>query len=681
MVMGRSRLLFVAHRQEILDQSQATFRHVLRDPGFGEQWIGGRRPLDFEHVFASIQSLANADLDAFDPAHFDVVIVDEFHHAAAPSYERLLRHVQPTELLGLTATPERADGTSVVAWFEDRIAAELRLWDAIEQHYLAPFAYYGIYDGLDLTDVPWRRGRGYDVDGLSTLYTANDVWATNVLKELIRHVGDVGGSRCLAFCVSVDHARFMSRVFTQAGVNAVAVSGATTKAERRSALQRLRDGKINVLFSVDLFNEGVDVPSVDTLLLLRPTDSPVLFLQQLGRGLRKEQDKPVCTVLDFVGEHRREFRFDRRFRSLLGGSRKELAATVAAGFPYLPAGCHMELDRKTSEIVLRSIRTSLPSRWPQKVEELRALANSTGGDVTLAEFLDHSGLELEDVYDGRRCWSDLRNAAHLAVLPAGPHEATLRRSLGRLLHTDDADRLEAWAEVIEPFVRPTRSLPSKSTSCCCRMLVHQLLDQLPSSVISSDTSLATGIALVRGHPQVCSEVAELAMLLRDRIGHMHPAGLVLGSPLVIHARYTRLEILAALGIGEGARSGRPWREGVMYLPEVPADVLAITLDKTGAGFSPTTRYRDYAISPTLIHWESQSTTPANSPTGQRYQHHAVQGSSVLMFARLNSADRAFWFLGRATYVRHSGERPMAITWQLEHPLPGDLFVRFAAAVA
>ena len=237
--LGRSRLLFVAHRQEILDQSQATFRHVLRDPGFGEQWIGGRRPSEFEHVFASVQSLAKADLGMFDPAHFDVVIVDEFHHAAAPSYERLLRHVQPVELLGLTATPERADGTSVLTWFDDRIAAELRLWDAIDQHYLTPFAYYGIYDGLDLTDVPWRRGRGYDVDGLSALYTANDVWATNVLKELIRHVGDLGSARCLAFCVSVDHARFMARVFTQAGVRAIAVWGATPESERRNALRML----------------------------------------------------------------------------------------------------------------------------------------------------------------------------------------------------------------------------------------------------------------------------------------------------------------------------------------------------------------------------------------------------------------------------------------------------------
>lgn len=159
----RSRLLFVAHREEILDQSLATFRYALRDPSFGEKWVGGARPTRFEHVFASIQSLNAAGLDALPPDHFDVVIVDEFHHAAATSYEKVLDHLEPAELIGLTATPERSDGLPILQWFDDRIAAELRLWEAIDQQYLVPFLYYGIHDGLDLRDIPWKRGRGYDI--------------------------------------------------------------------------------------------------------------------------------------------------------------------------------------------------------------------------------------------------------------------------------------------------------------------------------------------------------------------------------------------------------------------------------------------------------------------------------------------------------------------------------------
>ena len=171
--LPRARLLFVAHREEILDQSLRTFRMVLGDAVFGEKWVGNHRPKHFEHVFASIQSLSRNGLTDLDPSHFDVVIVDEFHHAAAATYERLLTQVQPRELLGLTATPERADGLSVLDYFDGRIAAEMRLWDAIAEGRLAPFQYYAIHDGASLTEVPWKRGKGYDVEALSNIFTSD----------------------------------------------------------------------------------------------------------------------------------------------------------------------------------------------------------------------------------------------------------------------------------------------------------------------------------------------------------------------------------------------------------------------------------------------------------------------------------------------------------------------------
>ena len=206
---------------------------------------------------------------------------------------------------------------------------------------------------------------------------------------------------------------------------------------RSGALSDLAARRVNVVFSVDLFNEGVDVPVVDTLLLLRPTDSPTLFLQQLGRGLRRSPGKTVCTVLDFVGRHRTEFRFERRFRALLGGSRKDLTDQIEGGFPFLPAGCHMELDRVATDIVPENIREAVPSRWTAKVEELRSVARRDA-TINLGQFLDETGLELEDIYTGQKTWSDLRSDAGLPVAPAGPEEETLRRACGRVLHVDDA---------------------------------------------------------------------------------------------------------------------------------------------------------------------------------------------------------------------------------------------------
>ena len=249
--LPRDRLLFVAHRSEILDQSCEIFRHAMRDLSFGEMWVGGRRPSRFDHVFASVQSLSASGVDRIDPDHFDMVIIDEFHHAAAASYEALLSHLSPVELLGLTATPERADGLDILGHFGGRMAAELRVWDAIDQQYLAPFAYFGVHDGMDLRDVPWRRGAGYDVAELTNLLTADHVWSNRVLEQVRDKISDPHSMRALGFCVSVRHALFMAERFTAAGLPSLALSGASNEAEREGALRELASGRIRVLFSVD----------------------------------------------------------------------------------------------------------------------------------------------------------------------------------------------------------------------------------------------------------------------------------------------------------------------------------------------------------------------------------------------------------------------------------------------
>ena len=673
--LPRARLLFVAHREEILAQARATFAQALRDGNFGEFWVGGDRPTVVDHVFASVQSLNARGIASLDPTHFDVVIIDEFHHAAASSYERILTQLKPLELLGLTATPERSDGLPILQWFGNRIAAELRLWDAIDQHRLVPFSYYGIADNLDLRDIPWRRGSGYDVERLTAVITATDIWARAVVKQFHERIMSSDGTRALGFCVSVAHAKYMARVFRESGIPATAVWTDTPEEERSKALIDLAAGRVNVVFSVDLFNEGVDVPSVDSLLMLRPTESPLLFLQQLGRGLRKAPNKTLCTVLDFVGQHRQEFRYDRRFQALLGGSRLHVQKQVAEGFPFLPSGCSMQLDRVARARVLASIKNAVPSRWPEKVNELRSLA-AQRESITLRDFLAESGLELEDVYSGNRSWSELREAAALPIAAAGPHEELLRRAAGRLLHVDDPERLSTWREWLDRTSPPdVPSLPVRE-----QRLMHMLLVQVLDAV-DEEMNLSSGAAKLWAHEQVRTEMREVVDLLLDRVEHL-PLSLseLPEVPLVVHGRYTRDEILAASHSTERVKV-RPWLEGVLHNKDLRSDFFVFTLDKTKGQFSQTTRYRDYAINRELIHWESQSTTRADSPTGRRYQHHASEGSRILLFGRLNSDERGFVFLGPATYVKHVGERPMAITWRLHHPLPGDLFQRFAAAVA
>ncbi|MCH6468897.1 DEAD/DEAH box helicase family protein [Sinomonas terrae] len=286
-------LLFVAHRREILEQSLRAYRRVLNNGSFGELLVGGEAPTEWLHVFASVQSLTPERLDKIDPSRFAVVVIDEFHHADAPTYRRLLEHLRPTHLLGLTATPERGDGKSVAdEFFEGRIASELRLWDALGEDLLVPFHYFGVADETDLRNLEWRRGN-YEIAQLSALYTGNEARAAKVIAELRDKVLDISQMRALGFCVSVQHAEYMAQVFTRAGIPSSAVSGSTSQPERDEALRQLRDREINCLFAVDLFNEGLDVPEIDTVLLLRPTQSATVFLQQLGRGLRRAEGKAV----------------------------------------------------------------------------------------------------------------------------------------------------------------------------------------------------------------------------------------------------------------------------------------------------------------------------------------------------------------------------------------------------
>jgi superfamily II DNA or RNA helicase/HKD family nuclease len=667
-------LLFVAHRKETLAQARRMYQEVLTESTFGELLVDGEQPTRWRHVFASIQSLSEARLSGIAPDHFDVVVVDEFHHAEARSYRRLLDHVAPIELLGLTATPERADGVDVREFFGGRVAAELRLWDALDQHLLCPFHYFGIYDPTEIDTIAWKRG-GYDVAALSAVYTGNDARTRIVLKELGDKVDDVRAMRALGFCVSVEHARYMAERFNEAGIPARAVSAETSAAERREALAHLRDRKLNAIFAVDLFNEGLDIPNVDTVLFLRPTESATVFLQQLGRGLRSAPGKTVLTALDFVGHQRKEFRFDQRFRALTGLGRKELTRQVEHGFPFLPSGSQIVLDSVAREVVLANIRQQLTPRWNALVSEVRAHPNTD-----LASFLDESGRELDDILRKDKSWTTLCRDAGRLEAPAGQRETYLVKRVRAVAHVDDRVRRDEYVSILGSAAEAGSPVEAR--------LADMLFYSLFPDGGGYDTA-ADALWELRDQPVF----DELRQVIDIGFDAAHRPTTPLGDlaadlaqvPLAVHASYSREEILAAVGWTSGTRTPSTMREGVAWCPDINTDVLLITLKKTDTDYSPTTMYRDFAVSPELFHWESQSTTNSASPTGQRYINHRRAGTHVLLFVRETKTNAfgasPYVFLGPADYVKHEGSRPMAVTWKLRRPMPMEIFLASRAAVA
>ncbi|WP_326722850.1 DUF3427 domain-containing protein [Streptomyces sp. NBC_00243] len=667
---GHPRLLFVAHRKEILKQSLRMYQEVLDDASFGELLYGGQEPQTWDHVFASVQSLNVRRLEQLAPDHFDIIVIDEFHHATAATYRRVIDHFEPKQLLGLTATPERMDGLNVQdEFFDGRIAAEMRLWEALENDLLCPFHYFGIPDGTDLTNLGWSKGT-YADNELGNLYTGDHARARIVVKQIRDKVSNPGAMRALGFCVTKSHARFMADFFRKAGFQAVALDSDSPAAVRAQALVDLRDGKLQVIFSVDLFNEGLDIPDVDTLLLLRPTNSATIFLQQLGRGLRRTESKPVLTVLDFIGQHRAEFRFEEQFRALTNLSRNRLVDHIEHDFPQLPSGCQIILEGKSKDLVLDNIRTQLGATIKTLVNEVRAYSTHR-----LADYLHESRRELKELYKSDNSWTSVLRRAGLVKDPAPSEEAALLKRVHAFLHVDDPDRAEAYLRLLSDDAPPYDSL-GPTDQAYARMLFFNLWDNA-----GGFTSYQEGLESLRSQQVFRDELRQVLSYVIEQSDHFPIAlsGPHSHIPLRVHSAYNRSEILAALSVARfGGQMPRSFAQGVQWVDDIKTDALLITLEKNEKDFSPAVRYKDFALSPTLFHWESQNATAANSPTGLRYQNHKQQGSHVLLFVRrYKNTDigksQPWMLLGPATYADHTGSKPMAITWQLEHELPADVW--------
>jgi superfamily II DNA or RNA helicase/HKD family nuclease len=674
---GRPRLLFVAHREEILRQALRTYREVLRDPEFGDLLTGSHQPERWDHLFATIDSVTSRDLVATVGAdHWHTVVVDECHRLAADRFDAFIKAVRPSVLLGLTATPERSDGQPIAQCFDARPdgspAVELRLWHALDLQLLAPFEYYACDDATDFSAVPWDKSG--EREAVDKLVTGNDVRARLVVNEWRRLASDAGRSRAIVFCVSVAHAEFMTDWLNRAGLPAACVVGSTPSDERRRAPQRLLSGELCALVTVDLYNEGIDLPMVDTLLLLRPTQSPVLFQQQIGRGLRLAPGKESCLVLDFVGQHRTDFRFDRLLSSLTGLSRRELVDGVENGFGSLPPGCHIHLQRRTREQVLQGLRALTTQSWRRLKAELQAYAALRGrASVRLVDFLHDQALEIEDVYragtgQGRSGWTALKRDAGLIVAEPGPEEDYFSRRFADLLHVDDPQRLDVMAAAAA-LARPPPVLDSKD-ALGVQMLAYQI-DGRHEQAAGPDAF----IERIERHPAIAAELVELSGLLQARstLGAKAVPGLE-DTPLCLHAAYGAREVLTAVGWLTAARRA-PFQAGVLPLTSRKTELLFVTLDKS-EGYHDRIAYHDYAISAERFHWQTQNSAGPDTPGGRRYLESSTNGWQFQLFVRPRKGD-AYRACGRVTLNSADGDRPMSIVWNLQTPLPARLFREFS----
>lgn len=665
-------LLFVAHREEILKQSLYTFRAVLKDANFGELFVGSYKPENVDNLFLSIQTFNSQSFtDKTAPDFYDYIVVDEFHHAAAPSYKKLLEYYQPKILLGLTATPERMDGKSILPYFNNRIAAEIRLPEAIDRKLLCPFQYFGVTDNIDLDTLRWSAG-GYDKTELSNLYTLSGAAANRradlVVSSLLKYVTDIDDVKGLGFCVSIEHAQFMCSYFNDHGIPAMYLIGSSPDEERQTAKQRLVTGDVRFIFVVDIYNEGVDIPEVNTVLFLRPTESLTIFLQQLGRGLRLAEDKECLTVLDFIGQANRKYNFEDKFAALLSNTNRSVTRELKDGFVSVPKGCYIQLEKKAAKYILDNIRASYGNS-AGLVSRIAIFLDDSGLNLTLGNFLDYYHLDPRAIYKFGS-FSRLCARADVAENFAEPLESTIAKALTRFSVLDS----RRFISFLLDFLPRLDDVDFTALPDLDKRMLQMFYVTVWGKAVedwNADEVLDNLYGLADS-PVMRAELMELLRYQYNRIDFIdEPVDLGFDCPLDLHCTYTRDQLLVAMDFLKPATV----REGVKRLPDKGLDVFFVTLNKADKDYSPTTMYNDYSVSESLFHWQSQSTTAEDSSTGQRYIHHRERGSKVLLFVREFKTDRvtggagAYTFLGTANYVKHEGSRPMNITWRLDRPIP------------
>ncbi|MBN2808622.1 MAG: DUF3427 domain-containing protein [Deltaproteobacteria bacterium] len=674
----KERLLFVVHRKEILEQAVGCFRTVLRDQNFGELLVDGREPVVWNHVFASVQSLRNKQpWKQFGEDYFRFVIVDEAHHGKASSYRPLFDHLKPEILLGLTATPERMDGSQLLPDFGGHFAAEIRLPEALEEKLLCPFHYFGVSDSIDLDDDRfWRNGK-YDQSELEKVLTGDDIRAKQrvdlVLQAVQKYQPDLTGVKAVGFCAGTKHALYMAEHFNEAGISAATILGVTSRDVRVERLRAFREGEISFLFTVDVLSEGVDVPEINMVLFLRPTESLTVFLQQLGRGLRHAPGKDCVTVLDFVGQTHRKYRLDTKFTALLSRRRQRIDREIENDFPNLPPGCSVILERIAREHILKKIKMVLEDLKHFIPETIQTWSNHTAQPLSFGNFIDETGLSPIDVLKNKT-WSEWKAIANNLPKPDDPDLKDARKALLRLTLRSDPGILDAVAKM------PTEGIVSEleekygraKTTSLHYLLWGQKAEKV--GVLNAQESFEKWLR----NSSISKDAAEIAeWRCRSQPYPFRDIRLPFPCALKLHAAYGLSEIKAALGLSSLENSG-PTGVGVLHNSELKTYAHLVTFRKVEQDFSPTTLYKDYPISRTLLHWESQSTVAQATPTGQNYINFKNRGYTILFFVRVekkvDGIAAPFVYLGRASdLISFEGDRPISTVWELEYPMPAALF--------
>jgi len=703
------RVLFIAHRGKLLSQAEQTFRQVFADSTytFG-RYQGNLQNGDTNFVFATVQTLSRPEhLERFQPDTFDYIVIDEFHHASSATYQRILDYFTPRFLLGLTATPERTDGMNVFSLVDHNVAYEIRLYDALNQDLLCPFHYYGIQDDdeIDYSRIAQTNGFYVEKELVQALERSS---RTDYIVEMMNKFGFDGEVRTgLGFCVNIEHAKFMEREFKRHHIEALAVTSEQSESEREEAIARLENpaDALEFIFTVDLFNEGVDIPAINVMLFLRPTESPTVFIQQLGRGLRKHENKSYVTVLDFIGNSHRAFVAPLVLsgqQSYHTVDRYHVANAVKNHFPILPEGSLAILDSVTERFIVEQLKKVEFSKSRQLRDSYQRLMHMIGEVPSLLDLVQHKEAPAIELIVQQ--WRNTLRLKQLEKVATDEEIAILNDEHAK----DFVEQIENLFPIREPFTLLALQLALAGQSVSAKQIIraassHYVIDDEQLNVhLPLVSHLLTRWATKNKNDRLalfttedgqfynlsdpCLESLQQHIYLKNnylpefiRAGLIafnqipgHHAWLNGQTRLIVKETYSRsvIQRLLASPHQEGS-----WREGVAQANK--DYVLFVNLHKDEA-LEEQLKYQDYFISRTHFHWQSQSIATANGKAGQLYKNHVAEGVRIHLFVRKAEKEQGkalpFTYFGELEHETSHGEKPITVIWKLKEPLTMEEFI-------
>ena len=698
---GAKRVLFVAHRDELLENAKETFVHVMGESLPCGKLSGKVKEWDNPFLFSTVQTL-HRELERFEPDQFDYIVIDEFHHADAATYRKVLDYFQPKFLLGLTATPERMDGRDVLALCDYNVVYEIRLHEALKNGLLAPFHYFGLSDTVDYEEIGLVGGQ-LDEGKLAKALSTHE--RVDYVIEMINKYGHDGERRmALGFCASIEHARFMAEQFSNRGLTSTYLTGSDDPLVRQNTISRLEDANdpLEFIFTVNIFNEGIDIPSLNLVLFLRPTESATIFLQQLGRGLRKADGKDYVTILDFIGNYQKSFIVPLALSGQTNHKafdRDLLRVTVENDFTHMPEGCFVDLEEISREQIL------------EKIAKVRMDANQMLSDL-YQNFRRELGRapELEDFL-----YSPLAPSAHYFIRKYGSWVETKKKMrdlndfdellMGSTLQLEIVQRLEQALPLKWPYEFVLLYECAKYGQTSVHQVVHQLqqlfgvevsIEQHEEHIVRAMQRLAQPYKkqtwsfgeFVEGEQRFFFN-PKIQDVWTGEIGKYLTARLLYGftefrftyrpelffkgeERVILYQNYTRNELIYLFK--SNAQEGS-WREGVST---VDNNILLFNTLRKSDDVAEQLNYHDYFVDNTQFHWQSQNSTSHTSSRGQQYIEHRKLGINIHLFVRkyesMYGETLPFMYVGKIEYVRSHGDKPMNILWKLEQPLPEELFL-------